>query len=87
MHSLKILFFAAGMFLVTACSSQQVYQGLYEGIRVRGQLQTPPPERPGGQDVPTYQQYEILRAERLKPQPLDPVPQTSPTDTPPQLPR
>lgn len=72
MPAFKFLTIAVCLISITACSAKQVYQGFYEGARVRGQLQTPPPERPGGLEAPTYQQYEILRTERIKPPETEP---------------
>jgi hypothetical protein len=50
-----------------ACSARSVYTGLYEGTRVKNQLDTPPPERLGKPEPPVdYQQYEMLRKEMLQ---------------------
>lgn len=42
---------------LAGCSTQQVYQNLYQGIRVRNDLQTPPPERGARQESQDYWQY------------------------------
>ena len=58
---------AAMCLFTTACSAQSVYTGLYEGARVRKQLDTPPAERLGKPELPAdYQQYEMMRAEMLR---------------------
>ncbi len=43
------------------CTSKQIYGNLYEGVRVRNQLQTTPAEQIGKPDVPSYDQYEAER--------------------------
>lgn len=50
----------------TGCTRHQVYENLYEGIRVRNLLQTPPPERGAQQEVPNYHQYR--NNERKRPE-------------------
>jgi hypothetical protein len=53
--------------LSTACSAQSVYTGLYEGVRVKNQLDATPSERFGKPEPPAdYQQYEMMRRETLK---------------------
>lgn len=57
---------SAGMIVVvilllsvqTGCTWQRIYENLYEGIRVRNELQTPPPERVEQQMLPNYWQYQ-----------------------------
>ena len=52
---------------ISGCTTKQVYQGLYEGVRVRNQLQTTPAERAGKPEPFNYQEYEIQRNKRLEP--------------------
>lgn len=50
---------------LAGCSSNHVYQGLYEGIRAKEQMQTAPSERLVRPEPPfDYQEYEKLRNER-----------------------
>jgi hypothetical protein len=57
----------AGFLLTTACSTRSVYTGLYEGVRVKNQLDATPSERFGKPEPPAdYQQYEMMRQETLK---------------------
>lgn len=50
----------AVLFLLTqsGCTRQQVYENLYEGVRVRNELQTPPPERGTQQNPQDYWLYQ-----------------------------
>ncbi len=53
--------------LTTACSARDVCNGVYEGVRVRNQLATPPSEQWGKPEPPAdYAQYELMRAESLR---------------------
>jgi len=60
-RSAGILFVFVVAFLLsvqTGCTRQRIYENIYEGIRVRNELQTPPPERGEGQMSPDYWQYQ-----------------------------
>lgn len=63
----KLILTVVCLVIVSGCTSKQVYNNLYEGVRVRNELQTPPPERVGKTDAPSYQQYENERKEKIKP--------------------
>jgi hypothetical protein len=53
--------------LTAACSARSVYTGLYEGARVKNQLETAPSERLVKPEPPAdYQQYEMMRREMLQ---------------------
>ena len=52
--------------LVAGCAKNGLYQGLYDGVRVRDQLATTPAERVGKPEIPNYQQYENMRKEQTK---------------------
>lgn len=58
---------ATCMLASTGCTSRQVYQGLYEGLKTRNELQSSPAERVGQPAAPGYGQYEQLRTERATP--------------------
>jgi len=63
---LRIVAVAAFLFM-TACSTRSVYTGLYEGVRVKNQLDATPSERFGKPEPPAdYQQYEMMRRETLQ---------------------
>lgn len=51
--------------LIVGCTGNSVRHGLYEGIKVQRDLQTPPSERAGNREAPDYQSYERMRKERL----------------------
>jgi len=58
---------AALCLLTAACSARGVCTGLYEGARVKHQLDTPPSERLGKPELPAdYEQYEMMRRETLQ---------------------
>jgi hypothetical protein len=58
---------AALCLLTAACSARGVCTGLYEGARVKNQLDTPPSERFGKPELPAdYQQYEMMRRETIQ---------------------
>jgi hypothetical protein len=62
----RVLFIALCL-ITTACSTRSVYTGLYEGVRVKNQLDATPSERFGKPEPPAdYQQYEMMRQETLK---------------------
>jgi hypothetical protein len=50
------------LLLFCGCNSKAIYQGIYEGSRVRQQLQTTPGERVGRQELPDYQSYDSMRS-------------------------
>lgn len=52
------------LLLVAGCTSQGVVQGMYEGARVRNQIQSAPSERVGKPELPSdYQSYDAMRRE------------------------
>ena len=58
---------AALCLLTAACSVRGVCSGLYEGARVKNNLDTPSTERLGKPELPAdYQQYETMRKETLQ---------------------
>lgn len=64
---IRMLVSAALCLLLTSCSSTSVFSGLYEGARVKSQLDNSPSERMGATELPTdYQQYERLRKEMVQ---------------------
>ena len=64
---MKRIVVVAAFLLMAGCSAQSVYTGLYEGVRVKNQLDATPSERFGKPEPPAdYQQYEIMRRETLQ---------------------
>lgn len=58
----EALVWALALTVLAGCSSQRVYQGVYEGARVRSQLQSTPADRVGKPELPVdYQRYDALR--------------------------
>lgn len=53
-----MLLAALVLVILSGCTRQQVYANLYEGIRVRNELQIPPPERGAQQNQQDYRQYQ-----------------------------
>ena len=51
--------------LLAGCSTDHLARGLYDGIRVHNDLNSPPSERLGKQEAPDYRDYERMRKERL----------------------
>lgn len=56
----KILMLAV-LWLVAGCTADNVQHGLYEGFRVRSDLQNSPAERIGKPDAPSYSEYQRLK--------------------------
>lgn len=56
--AVALLVAASLLAALAGCSTQQVYQNLYEGIRVRNDLRTPPPERGARQESLNYWLYQ-----------------------------
>ena len=54
---------ALGLSLCSGCTTDGVRQGLYEGFRVRNDLQSSPSERIGKPESVNYLEYERLRKE------------------------
>jgi hypothetical protein len=52
------------MLLFSGCTGENVWHGLYEGIRTRNDLQSPPPERFGKPESLDYSEYERMRKEQ-----------------------
>jgi len=66
MRILRIVLPALSLFLA-ACSVHDVCGGLYEGARVKNQLNAPPSEQWGKSEPSAdYRQYEQRRQEMLK---------------------
>lgn len=59
-----ILLAVLGLLLLAGCSTDNLKHGLYEGFRVRNDLQSSPPERGDKPVSPDYQEYERLRKEQ-----------------------
>ena len=59
-----LLLAALGLLLCAGCTTDKVRQGLYEGFRVRNDLQSSPSERLGKPDSVDYLEYERQRKER-----------------------
>jgi len=57
-----LFIFVVALFLsaLTGCTRQRIYENLYEGIRVRNELQTPPRER--GEQQSYWQYQNSLRS-------------------------
>ncbi|MDD5760271.1 MAG: hypothetical protein PHI06_14465 [Desulfobulbaceae bacterium] len=54
-----MLFIVVILMLTQAgCAQQRIYENLYEGIRIRNELQTLPSERGVQQTSPDYWQYQ-----------------------------
>lgn len=50
---------------LAGCSSKGVYQGIYEGVRAKNQMDASPSERLGKPELPMdYQQYDNMRLKR-----------------------
>lgn len=60
--------------LLSGCSTSNLYGGIYEGVRVRNQLQSTPSERLNQAEPMNYQQYERERKERFDSEKIDGVP-------------
>jgi hypothetical protein len=58
-----LLLLLMGLLCVAGCAAD-VRPGLYEGFRVRNDLQSPPSERLGKPDSPNYLEYERLKKEQ-----------------------
>lgn len=65
---LKAFILANCLLVLGGCSRQNMYENLYEGVRVRNMLQTQPSERGAQQDIPGYHQYrnEQHEADRVR---------------------
>ena len=61
----RMLIVAAGLLVLSACTPNHVYQNLYEGIRVRNQLESLPDTSEGKTELPPYSQYEEQRQKQL----------------------
>lgn len=61
---LIILFSFLCLYLLAGCSTGNVSQGIYDGIKVRNDLQSSPAERYGKPETPDYQEYERMRKEQ-----------------------
>ena len=61
-----LLFNILCLLLMTGCSKDNVIHGVYDGFRVRNDLQSSPPERDGRPESPDYTEYERMRKERSK---------------------
>lgn len=59
-----ILFSLLWLQLLAACSADNLTRGLYDGVRVRNDLQSAPSERFGKPQEPDYPEYERLRKEQ-----------------------
>lgn len=64
LRSAAILFIVLCLQLLAGCTADKVTRGLYDGIWVRSDLQSPPSERFGKPDQPDYQEYERLKKEQ-----------------------
>lgn len=53
-----LLIIVSLLMIQAGCTQQRIYENLYEGIRVRNDLQIPPPERGVQQTSPDYRQYQ-----------------------------
>lgn len=65
-RSAMLLLTVLGLLLLAGCAADNVRHGLYEGFRVRNDLQSLPPERVGKPDSPDYREYERLRKEQSR---------------------
>ena len=63
-RSVMLLLATFGLLLPAGCTTDGVQHGLYEGFRVRNDLQSSPSERIGKPDSLDYQEYNRLRKER-----------------------
>ncbi len=59
-----ILFLVLCLQLLAGCTTGKVTRGIYDGIRVRNDLQGSPAERFGKPQEPDYQEYERMRKEQ-----------------------
>ncbi len=58
----RIIFIFA-LALSAGCTTDAVWRGLYEGVRVHNDLHSTPPERAGQPASPDYTAYERMRSE------------------------
>jgi len=61
-----LLLLGLGLLFLAGCTADNVCHGLYEGFRVRNDLQSSPPERAGKPESPNYLEYERLRKEQSR---------------------
>lgn len=59
---LMAMSFCAGA--LGGCSADHMKRGVYEGVRVRNDLQSSPQERIGRPETPPYPEYERLKKEQ-----------------------
>jgi hypothetical protein len=59
-----VLFIILCLQLLAGCTTSNLSRGLYEGVRVRNDLQSSPAERFGKPESPDYQEYERMRQEQ-----------------------
>lgn len=64
LRSVMLFFTILCLQLLAGCSTNNVTRGLYEGIRVRNDLQSSPPERFGKPEAPDYAEYERMKKEQ-----------------------
>jgi hypothetical protein len=61
LHGATLLF----LLVLAGCATNSIYRGVYEGVRVRSQLDSAPAESIDRPELPAdYQQYDALRKER-----------------------
>ena len=65
-RTVTLLLIGLGLSLMAGCTADNVRHGLYEGFRVRNDLQRSPPERAGKPESPDYLEYERLRKEQSR---------------------
>lgn len=64
MRHAAVLSIVLCLLLLAGCSGNSLARGIYEGIRVRNELQSSPPERFGRPETPDFQEYERRRKEQ-----------------------
>ena len=63
MHCRIMLWVICGLTLLAGCTVDNVRRGIYDGVRVRNDLQSTPAERVGTPQAPDFSEYERLRKE------------------------
>lgn len=66
MPSIKLFIMLTLMTILAGCTTAQVRGGMYEGLRVRNDLQQSPAERLGKPEAPSFSDYERQRREQTR---------------------
>jgi hypothetical protein len=66
MPIISLLIMVTLVAVLAGCTTNQVRGGLYEGFRVRNDLQNSPAERVGKPEAPNFNEYERQRREQTR---------------------